>query len=170
MKEHLVQSHMGGYYISEGDEELIESFCETCGDRDIILTSWDNEEENARVYALASYFRYEGVQTEEQFLSRIKDYDGMCSTFEEKYAGLKDEIECDFDESMGIIRSLEEYKDIREDEFKYLMLIMRRNRRFQMKLLQQFKNTYVDSPQLMGEAAPQKMITYPKKNGNKTQK
>ena len=38
--EHLVESHLGGYYISDIDEEIIEICCEQCGDCDRIILSW----------------------------------------------------------------------------------------------------------------------------------
>ena len=38
--EHLVQSHLGGYYISDNDPKFIERFCEQCGDSDWIIISW----------------------------------------------------------------------------------------------------------------------------------
>ena len=38
--EHLVESHMGGYYISSLPEEVIENECEECYDRDTIVASW----------------------------------------------------------------------------------------------------------------------------------
>ena len=39
--EHLVESHMGGYYVSDMDPEIITEYCESCGDRDWILLSWE---------------------------------------------------------------------------------------------------------------------------------
>ena len=56
MLEHLVQSHLGGHYITDGEPEFIEAYCETCGDSDEILTSWENSEKDSRVNALLRYF------------------------------------------------------------------------------------------------------------------
>lgn len=39
--EHLVESHLGGYYVSDLDPEQITAYCESCGDSDWILLSWD---------------------------------------------------------------------------------------------------------------------------------
>ena len=39
--EHLVESHMGGYYISDLDPEIIMEYCEECGDSDWIILSWE---------------------------------------------------------------------------------------------------------------------------------
>ena len=43
--EYLVNSHLGGYYISDNDPSWIEEICEECGDCDIIIGSWNNEDE-----------------------------------------------------------------------------------------------------------------------------
>ena len=37
--EHLVESHLGGYYISNSDPEIIEAYCDQCGDSDRIILS-----------------------------------------------------------------------------------------------------------------------------------
>lgn len=39
--EYLVESHMGGYYVSDMDPEIITQYCESCGDSDWILLSWE---------------------------------------------------------------------------------------------------------------------------------
>lgn len=39
--EHLVESHLGGYYVSDLDPEQITAYCESCGDSDWILLYWD---------------------------------------------------------------------------------------------------------------------------------
>lgn len=51
--EHLVESHMGGYYVSSLDEEIITEYCEECGDSDWIILSW---EEGQMMEALSDYF------------------------------------------------------------------------------------------------------------------
>ena len=51
--EHLVESHMGGYYISNREPEEIMEFCETCCDCDWIIASY---EEGKRFEALHEYF------------------------------------------------------------------------------------------------------------------
>ena len=38
--EHLVEGHMGGFWIDNRDPEDIEEYCEECGDYDKIITSW----------------------------------------------------------------------------------------------------------------------------------
>jgi len=51
--EYLVESHLGGYYISDSDIVKIVSFCKNCGDRDRIILSW---EKGKKMEALSSYF------------------------------------------------------------------------------------------------------------------
>lgn len=42
--EHLVESHFGGYYVSSEAEDIIEAYCEQCGDYDKIILSWKDGE------------------------------------------------------------------------------------------------------------------------------
>lgn len=51
--EYLVESHMGGYYISNSDPIIIEAYCEQCGDYDHIILSW---EESKKIESLLEYF------------------------------------------------------------------------------------------------------------------
>lgn len=38
--EHLVEGHLGGYWIDDRHPELIQEYCEQCGDYDRVLLSW----------------------------------------------------------------------------------------------------------------------------------
>ena len=51
--EHLVEGHMGGYWIDNRDPEDITAYCEQCGDYDRILLSW---QEGKMLEVLTSYF------------------------------------------------------------------------------------------------------------------
>ncbi len=51
--EYLVESHMGGYYISNQDPKKITEFCEQFGDSDWIVLSWN---EGHMMDALTDFF------------------------------------------------------------------------------------------------------------------
>ena len=51
--KYLVESHLGGYYVSDLDPEEITSYCEDADDSDWILLSW---EEGHMMEALIQYF------------------------------------------------------------------------------------------------------------------
>ena len=65
MLEHLVENHMGGYYISNKDADFIERYCERCNDADTILTSWNTEDKNGRVNALLKFFLMDNIKTKQ---------------------------------------------------------------------------------------------------------
>ena len=50
--EHLVEGHLGGWYISDEEPEVITRYCESCGDSDSIILSWN---EGDKFIALFSY-------------------------------------------------------------------------------------------------------------------
>ena len=108
--EYLVQSHLGGYYVSSLDPEIITAYCEACGDCDWILLSW---QEGNMMDALIQYFselkyseeniqleRISGITKQELIESVLYEY-----SFQDK----------------NIIENLYEGKNILEDEYMYLL-------------------------------------------------
>lgn len=75
MDEYLVISHLGGYYISSSEPEFIEAYCETCGDSDQIVASWNSEVKNAKVNALSDYFTCESIKSKEKLEELITGYE-----------------------------------------------------------------------------------------------
>lgn len=55
MKEYLVESHLGGIYVTTGNPDKIEEFCEQCGDYDVIGASWEQEDEEEQFKEILSY-------------------------------------------------------------------------------------------------------------------
>ena len=51
--EHLVESHLGGYYVSSSSPDIIEAYCDECGDHDYIFLSW---KEGQKYNVLKKYF------------------------------------------------------------------------------------------------------------------
>ena len=68
--EHLVESHVGGFYISDQNPSVIEEYCEQCGDYDRILLSY---EEGHKIEALKDYFS--NVKQSLEQLEKIKSND-----------------------------------------------------------------------------------------------
>lgn len=105
--EHLVESHHGGYYVSDADPEFIERPCEICGDNDWIILSW---EEGKKFEEVEEYF-----STVKVSLDRINSY---LAEYGSKDLLLKDllyKYECDrelihFLCELGIIPKEEEIK------------------------------------------------------------
>lgn len=108
--EHLVESHLGGYYVSDLDPERITAYCETCGDSDWILLSW---EEGHMMEKLTEYFselkysiksiekeRQSGITKKEAIESILYEY-----SYKDKY----------------IIENLYSEKVVSEDEYKQLL-------------------------------------------------
>ena len=60
--EHLVESHMGGFYISSDEPEFIEEYCSECGDSDFIMYSWP---EGEMTNSLKEYFSVINMTNEE---------------------------------------------------------------------------------------------------------
>ena len=69
MIEYLVESHLGGYYISNKDPEIIKSYCEACGDRDNIILYW---QEGKKLETLIDFFS-KIKESEEDLIDYYKD-------------------------------------------------------------------------------------------------
>ncbi len=108
--EYLVECHLGGYYVSDLDPEIITAYCESCGDSDWILLSW---EKGHMMEALIKYFseikhstesiereQHEGITKQEAIESALCEY-----SFENK----------------NIIDSLYDNKYILENEYRQLL-------------------------------------------------
>ena len=108
--EYLVESHLGGYYVSDLDPEVITAYCESCGDSDWILLSW---EKGHMMEALIQYFSelkhsIENIEIERQ--SGITKQEAIENVL----------YEYSF-EAKNIIETLYEEKIILEAEYKQLL-------------------------------------------------
>jgi hypothetical protein len=107
---YLVAGHMGGYYISCDDPEIIQETCEECGDYDRIILSWS---EGKMMETLIEYF------------SELRMYEEQLKIYKENYGltieEIIDNLKYDFDEKRCLINSLFNCNIITEEETKTLL-------------------------------------------------
>lgn len=72
MTEYLVESHIGGYYTSTDDPDTIMECCDSCGDSDSIITSWDDEIENSMYNELKNHIISTYYTSEQEAINGIK--------------------------------------------------------------------------------------------------
>ncbi len=110
--EHLVESHLGGYYVSCLDEEDITTYCEMCGDHDRILLSWEEENmiETLIEYFSSINFPRSSIERDKEHGITKKDYIEN-ATFEYKY------------NTTLIIKALYEEGALTKDEYRMLLKI-----------------------------------------------
>ena len=53
---YLVEGHLGGLYVSTSDPSVITTYCDQCGDHDIVVASWQEHDIEAEAKAIAKYF------------------------------------------------------------------------------------------------------------------
>lgn len=53
---YVVESHLGGTYLSDAEPEVIEEVCSSCGDSDWIIGSFESGDEDSAVVALAEAY------------------------------------------------------------------------------------------------------------------
>ena len=121
--EHLVESHLGGYYISDLDSDLITTYCESCGDSDYILLSW---EEGHMMDTLLSYF-----EQITHHIDNIKSYLKFGVTKQD----FIDKILCESFDNKIIIDTLYEQRNINEDEYKMLLKVNHQTQKNQISLI-----------------------------------
>ena len=142
MLEHLVQSHLGGYYISDLEPEFIEMYCETCGDYDEILTSWNSEEENTKTNDLLKYFMSSTLNTKEDLDKKVDAYDNSYIEKNEIIGCIINEIECNSDDTYNIITALHENKDLSDNEKDKILKISLMEEKRQINMIKKFANSY----------------------------
>jgi len=128
--EHLVESHMGGRYISNLDPDIIEEYCEQCGDSDRIMLSW---EEGKMMETLISHFS--SLKMSQEKLEADKNDD--LASIEE----LTDSLTYAFDEDRYLINELFGDKSITEEERILLLKQVSKTQKEQFKLLKSVFNT-----------------------------
>ncbi len=108
--EHLVESHLGGYYICDLEPKIITAYCESCGDSDYILSSW---KEGNMIKALIQYFsliKHSKENIEKELQAGITKQEAIESAlFEYSY------------NDRNIIDNLFEEKNISEEEYRMLL-------------------------------------------------
>lgn len=158
--EHLVEGHeSGNYYISNDDPKLIEAYCETCGDSDTILTSWNPEEKNARVNALLRFFMADVLNTKKDIYNRVSlnsfmwQWDGN-----DIVISLLDDIEDNSEKVFDLAFSLFENKFITEKEFDVIMHIFNFEEDRQIKMVKYFEESIFDIDDKTGKKVLKKKI------------
>lgn len=121
--EHLVESHLGGYYVSNSDPEIIKEYCESCGDHDWIIISW---EEGQKIDALKQYFsniKSDSEEIDKDRLSGITKSEAIES------------ILYNYKEDINIILNLFEEKFLSSEEMKELIKIVKSTQKQQIALV-----------------------------------
>lgn len=146
MDEHLVRSHLGGYYISSLDPEFIEAYCDTCGDYDEIEVSWNSEDENEKINSLANFFSRESIKSEEEFdkiINSFEDIENLAK--EDMFDMIIDDISFNNDASQEIIEFLYENKDLNETEYTELINRNKEELKKQFIIVKKNINKYINS-------------------------
>jgi hypothetical protein len=108
--EHLVESHLGGYYISDLDPEIITAYCESCGDSDWILLSWEKGNMMESLINFFSELKYTADSIENDRKAGITKPEAIQNILYE-YSEI----------DKNIIEILYEYKYISEEEYRQLL-------------------------------------------------
>lgn len=73
MQEHLVKSHLGGYYISDLSEAIITRTCEQCFDSDEILASWEIGDQEDRLNKIINVLNMNTILSKSDLLNYIEE-------------------------------------------------------------------------------------------------
>ena len=132
MEYYLVDSHIGGYYVSTSNPEIIEEVCEECGDYDSIILSW---EDNQKMEVLSNYF--EKLKYDKE--SIIDSYNNN-ETKEEIISDLLYKYEC----NRYMMNSLCEEEIITKEEKKKLLKVVALSEKKQFELLKSINYDEID--------------------------
>ena len=128
--EHLVKSHMGGYYISNEDPKIIQAYCDVCNSHDEILVSWN---EGKKLETLLTFFsKYKESKEQIEF-----DYDNGI-TKEELMEHLAYKYNCDIE----MINALTKDEELTIKEQIKLLKQIKLSQKEQFKLAKKCGKTY----------------------------
>ena len=138
--EHFVEGHDGevGYYISSLDEETITAKCESCGDRDWIILSFDENDKKEPFRSLFKYCIRDLIFSRRKMNEQLKLFDAHLIGEIEAAGEILYAIECEVECNLNIMEELLEKNDLTtkqyEKIFKYTKLMLEREYNYFVKL------------------------------------
>lgn len=123
--EHLVEGHLGGYWIDSRDIEDIEEYCDDCGDYDRVLLSW---QEGHMMKALTNYFSE--LKSSREIMVRDRE-SGIT-----RYEAIQNTLYA-YEEDAILIANLLEDNTISEDEKKLLIKASLHARKTQIEMIRE---------------------------------
>ena len=126
--EYLVESHLGGYYISDKDPSIITKHCSQCGDSDWILLSI---EKNKKLETLQEFFSIIKLNKEE-----IENEINEGASLNE----IIDYLIYNYDNDITIIKELFENKYITQEELLILSNQVNQTEQIQLEIIRQINN------------------------------
>lgn len=113
--EHLVESHMGGIYISDLDPEVITEYCEECCDNDWIVSSWDKNNEQEKYEVLSNYFCLKQIANQQELENMIRSYTISGVSSRKTVTEIIHNSVYEADTNKDIVKDLFERSDITEE-------------------------------------------------------
>ena len=123
MIEHLVEGHLGSYYISTKDPDYIEEICPKCNDYDEILTSWDNSQKNARTNAIVKYLMRNNLNNKKDIEKKIEEFNYGPINKKDIIYLILEYIYINWEEAYIIVSDLYENNFISEEEYYKILHI-----------------------------------------------
>ena len=111
--EYLVESHLGGYYISSLDPDVIEEICEQCFDSDRIVASWIKKNNEDKIQNICNYFC--GKEVNETIYNNYLEDSQL-----ENLMDIMDDIEDMFMYFVAIVEDLNECRYIDDETSKII--------------------------------------------------
>lgn len=138
--EHFVEAHEGevGYYISNLDEEDITTWCETCGDRDRIIFSFDENEKKEPFRSLFKYCIRNMIFSRQKMNEQLQLFDAHLTGEIEAADEILYAIECEVECNLNIMQELLENNSLTTSQYekivKYTKLMLEREYNYFEKL------------------------------------
>lgn len=138
MNNYFVEGHLGSYYISGNDRESIEEYCEQCGDYDMVLFSFDDEEKDEPFKSFASYFTESMILSKKRISYLVNSYNESGVTVREAIGSIKDNVVFDTDNNKDIIKSLLDDGYIDKKTYDKLIKFLNEAMTKQLKFIDEF--------------------------------
>lgn len=138
MDNHFVEGHLGGYYISNSDPEVIEEYCDECGDYDRIMFSYDEEDKKEPFKSLSKYLTKDLIFSKRKLKKALIDQEAKDIGIKRAILEIKHNIVFDIDTNKDIVISLLETNDIDKKTCDRLIAYLDKMLKKQMEYIDNF--------------------------------
>ena len=121
MKQYLVESTLGMFYITSNDPSIITERCDKCGEGDSILAFWETLNNGERLEELTSYLKLGQIDSEEELVSKLNMYSIASNSINECAMLLLDSINKEYLNKITILKELFDNNSINQDEYNKLL-------------------------------------------------
>ena len=126
---YLVESHMGGYYLSDMDIDTIQRTCEQCFDSDTVIFEWNEETKKEDIIYYFSNFIETEENVKDDLINEYITKEELIDNHEFNFNMMKDNVNLLFEENIINLNEkniiFEKIDELKKEQYSFLMRIIK---------------------------------------------